>query len=234
MTGSLGWLALASIFLLATHFGLSSTRLRANLAGTVGERGFLVVYSLVALLAVSWLVMAWRDAPYVAVWGPSAWQWFVPLVLVPVASILVVCGFSQPNPTAVGGGTLLERDEPAHGILRITRNPVMWGFGLWGLAHLAPNGDLGSLVFFGTFAALALVGTVLIDRKTARKRGVHWERFAEATSNVPFAAILRGRQQFGRAVREIGWIRLAAAVALYAGLLHGHRWLFGVSPLPPV
>jgi hypothetical protein len=38
----------------------------------------------------------------------------------------------------------------------------------------------------------------------------------------------------GITIREIGWVRLAVALALYAALLHGHSWLFGVSPLPPV
>lgn len=234
MTGSIPSLALAAIFLLGTHLGLSSTGLRPRLARALGERGFLAAYSLLALVALSWLVAEWRSAPYVPLWTPMAWQWFAPLLVVPVALVLVVCGFSQPNPTAVGGGALLERGEAARGILRVTRNPVMWGFGLWALAHVVPNGDLASLIFFGTFAVLALVGTVLIDSKKARSHGVHWERLAEATSNLPFAAILGGRQSLGRAIREIGWLRLVAAVLLYALLLHGHSWLFGVSPLPPV
>jgi uncharacterized membrane protein len=234
MTGSFAWLALAAAFLLASHFGLSSTGLRGSLARAVGERGFLAVYSLVAVIALYWLVLAWRAAPYAPLWDQAPWQWAIPLALVPVALVLAVAGLSQPNPSGVGGGSLLEREEPVRGILRITRNPLMWGIGLWALAHLAPNGDLASVTFFGTLAILALVGTMLIDRKKAARHGIHWERFAEVTSNLPFGAVVKGRQSLGRAVREIGWVRLAAAVALYAALLHGHRLLFGVSPLPPV
>jgi len=40
-----------------------------------------------------------------------------------------------------------------------------------------------------------------------------WRTFASATSNVPFAAILVGRQRL--AIGEIGWWRLATAAVLF-------------------
>jgi uncharacterized membrane protein len=99
---------------------------------------------------------------------------------------------------------------------------------------MVPNGDAASLLFFGSLAVLALLGAVLIDAKNALRKGDAWVRWATLTSNIPFFAIVQGRQNLGVAIREIGWIRLAVVVVLYAALLHGHRWLFGVSPLPPI
>jgi len=78
------------------------------------------------------------------------------------------------------------------------------------------------------FAALALLGTLLIDRKFALRRGAQWRRFVAVTSNLPFAAILTGRQRL--AVAEIGWRRVAVALLLYVVLLALHPWLFGLSP----
>jgi uncharacterized membrane protein len=120
------------------------------------------------------------------------------------------------------------------GVLRITRNPVMWAIGLWALAHMVPNGDWASLLLFGTLAVLALLGSVMIDAKNAVRWGDAWTRWTQLSSNIPFVALIQGRQALGTTIREIGWVRLAVALVLYAGLLHAHSWLFGVSPLPPV
>jgi uncharacterized membrane protein len=115
-------------------------------------------------------------------------------------------------------------------MLRITRHPMMWGIGLWAILHMAANGDLASLVFFGTFAALALGGAHLIDRKKAAQHGPAWRSFARTTSHVPFRAILEGRQHVVPA--EIGLLPVALAVALWVALIVVHPWLFGVGVLP--
>jgi uncharacterized membrane protein len=115
------------------------------------------------------------------------------------------------------------------GIVRITRHPFMWGVGLWAGAHILANGDLASLVLFAAVGVLALLGTLLIDRKYAARRGPDWQEFAAATSNLPLAAVFAGRQRL--AFAEIGWWRVALALAVYALLLAAHPWLFGGAPL---
>ncbi len=231
MTGGILHVAAAGLFLLLSHFGMSSTPLRAALVARLGEGPYRGLYSLVAALALWWLIAAYADAPHRPLWAPAPWQAWVPLAVLPAALLLVVAGLSTPNPTAAGQEALLTRGEPpVRGVLRVTRNPFLWGVGLWALAHLVPNGDLASLILFGSLAVLALAGAALIDAKLARRLGPAWDRYARQTSNLPFAAILAGRQTF--AGREIGWWRVAVALLLYAGLLHLHRPLFGVSPLP--
>ena len=56
-------LIVAALFLLVSHFGISSTPLRPWLVARLGERVYLAVYSLVALAAIVWLVRAWAQAP---------------------------------------------------------------------------------------------------------------------------------------------------------------------------
>jgi uncharacterized membrane protein len=144
----------------------------------------------------------------------------------PLALLLAVCGLSQPNPTAVQQRFLGAGVDPAPGILKLTRHPVMWSFGLWGLAHLPPNGDLASLILFGGLAMLALLGTRAIDAKRRARDPQGFARFAEVTSNLPFAALAAGRNRL--AFADIGWVRLAIAAGLYAAFLRGHRWIAGV------
>jgi uncharacterized membrane protein len=219
----------AAAFLLATHYGISSTELRPWLVARIGERAYLGVYSVIAFGAIGWVISAFVRAPYIELWPTGAWSAGVALLVMPFALLLAVSGVSTPNPTAVGAPPeTLEQVKAVRGILRVTRHPLMWGIALWALVHLVANGDLASFVMFGVLAALALVGTLMIDRKYAARRGAEWQRFVGASSNLPLAAIVQGRQSLMLA--EIGWARVAVALLLYAVLLALHPWLFGVSP----
>jgi uncharacterized membrane protein len=222
-------LIVAAAVLLASHFGLSSTPLRAWLVARLGERAYLALYSLIAFAAFAWLIIAWARAPYVELWPTGPGLAGVPFLIMPIALLLVVSGLSTPNPTAVGAPDRPGQSPPVRGIVRITRHPFMWGVGLWAGAHILANGDLASLVLFAAVGVLALLGTLLIDRKYAARRGPDWQEFAAATSNLPLAAVFAGRQRL--AFAEIGWWRVALALAVYALLLAAHPWLFGGAPL---
>ena len=80
-----------------------------------------------------------------------------PAALMPIAFVLLVCGYSR-NPTMIGADKLLKSDEPARGMIRITRHPIMWAIMLWSGAHLLARGDLESAIFFGGFLLLAARG----------------------------------------------------------------------------
>jgi len=233
MTGTLAKLWVAALVLLATHFGISSTSLRPTLVGAIGEGAYRALYSVIALAAMVWLVMAFNRAPF----GPVLWDLgaagdAVVTIVMPIALVLLVAGVSQPNPTAVGSEGRLSEPGIARGVLRITRNPVMWAIGLWAVAHLAANGELRAIGLFGSLAVLALLGASLIDLKNRKQRPRDFAPLEMSTSNLPFLAIVQGRQSFAKAMREIGILRIVAVVALYAGLLHGHAWLFGVAAYP--
>lgn len=216
-------LALACGAFLVTHV-VSNTPLRAELVRAAGERAYLALYSAAAFATLGWMVFAYNRAPYEGLWHAPGLR-YVPLAVMPFALILVVCGLLARNPTIVGQERLLEAGDPARGILRVTRHPMMWGVALWAAAHLLARGDGAAAVFFGTFLVLALCGTALSDRRKALALGERWRRFAAATSHVPFAAIATGRNAFEPA--EIGWGKPALGLALYAALLFLHPVIFG-------
>ncbi|MDQ2696964.1 MAG: NnrU family protein, partial [Pseudomonadota bacterium] len=172
---------------------------------------------------------AYAQAPqYQHLWLPGPGLRHLPLLLMPLVFILLAAGVTAKNPTAVKGEDALDRQDAVQGILRVTRHPVQWAILLWAALHILANGDLASLIFFGGFFILAAAGPFLIDRKLAAAQGARWERFAAATSNVPFAAILRGRQRL--ALAEIGWRPVVIGLAAYVLVLALHPWLFGASP----
>ena len=224
-------LVIAGVAFCGSHILLSSTRLRGSLRDQLGERGFLAVYSLTSLVIFAWFVAAYSAAPTIALWPSQRWTALVPVSVMPLATILLVAGYTTRNPTAVGMERSARADDPAPGILSVTRHPVMWAIGLWAVAHLIANGDLSAVLFFGSLAALALGGTVLIDRKKQLALGSNWVRLAELTSNVPFAALLTGRTKLRW--REIGLLRVAAGLLLYAVLYLAHPIITGLPVMVP-
>jgi uncharacterized membrane protein len=215
-------LLLACAVFLATHF-MPSTPLRGVLVKSLGQWGYTGVYSAIAFGMIGWMSWAYSRAPVEPLWPGVRW---LPALLMPISFVLLACGLFANNPTIVGMYRLLKNADPARGIIRVTRHPVMWAFLLWALAHLLARGDMKSLVFFGTFAVLASVGTLLMDRRKQQSLGESWARFAAVSSNLPFLAILQGRNSFKGS--EIGWRNPAIGLALYALFFWFHPMLFGI------
>lgn len=221
-------LVMAALFFDGIHFFISGTALRGKIAGKIGERAFRAIFSLMSLVGIIWLSRAYTQADSIVLWGEIQGLQPLALIVILIAFFFVVFAFTSPNPTAVGGEMLLTEKQPAKGILRITRHPFLWGAALWASMHLLLNGDLASVIFFGTFLVLALGGPLSIDRKRKKALGDAWDSFARVTSNVPFLAIIQGRNSLR--IGELGWWRSTVALVLYALFLGIHRWLFGVSP----
>lgn len=234
MIGSINALFAATVFFVAGHFLLSSTVLRRPLAGYLGEGGFRALYSLFAAVTLVWMVIAYGDAPFIEVWSPPAWFRWVPILVMPFASLLVVGGLSTRNLTAVGGERLATTgsgsEKTAPGIISVTRHPALWGFTLWALSHLAVNGDLASIILMTGITVLSLGGMAHIDQRREDALGAGWGPTKLTTSAIPFAAIASGRTKLDW--RGIGWGRLAGGLALYVALLYAHPWIAGVSVLP--
>lgn len=219
---------LASAALVASHLGLSAAPLRNRLVARLGEKGFQGLYALLALLALGALIAAYVHASHqVYLWLPSPGLRHLPLLAMPLVLILIAGGVLVANPSATGMEDTLDRPEPVHGVLRITRHPVMWGIGLWAAVHVLANGDLASLLFFGGFLLTALGGAWHLDRRLAATEGERWRRFVAVTSFVPGVALLQGRQPWvwGEWRRPALW-----GLGLFALLLVLHPYLFGVRP----
>ena len=229
MAESLSQVIYAALVFVGLHV-LASTPLRAAAVKALGERVYLAVFSVLAILSLVWLVRAYGRAPHVELWAPPLWAYYLPWVVMPVAFVLVVLGYLTPNPTMVMSEKRLEASDPAPGVLKITRHPLMWGVALWALSHIPANGDAASLVLFGAFAALSLGGMRLLDRRKEEKLGARWGPFALTTSAIPFVAALQGRTRI--VWGEIGWGKVALGLALYAVFAALHEPIIGVAPFP--
>jgi uncharacterized membrane protein len=211
----------ACVYFLLIHFGVSGTRLRDALTRRLGEGPYRGVFSLASLVGLAWMIYAYRRAPLIPTWGVLSGFRPAAYVLVFIAFLLAVIGVLTPSPTRVGMESRLDPGM-ARGMVRITRHPFLWGVGLWAATHLVANGDVASLVLFGTLLVLAIGGTASIDAKRRRKFPEQWQKFAQATSSLPFAAIGRGSNRLAPALAEIGAWRILAALVLYAVAFYLH------------
>ncbi len=222
----------AAVIFVGGHFLLSSAAVRPLLVARFGEGPFRGFYSVVVLGSFVWMLFAYGAAPYVHLWFTPIGLYWLPVIVMPFAAILVVSSLTTPNPTLAGSERLLDDGvgSPAVGIISITRHPFLWGTGLWAISHLAVNGDLASVILMGAIAVLSFAGMAHIDARKEATLGAAWGPMKLTTSRLPFGAALAGRSKVDW--RGIGWWRPLLGLAFYLGLMHIHLMAFGVSPLP--
>ena len=194
--GSINAVVAAAVAFVGSHFLLSHP-LRKGLVRAMGEVGFQGVYSLVAVLTLGWLIVAYRKAPLTApLWPVGNGLWVVVTAVMLIASILLM-GSVIRNPALPTGGRPGSFPEAARGVFAVTRHPMMWSFALWGLCHVAVFPVAKNIIVAAAIILLALVGAALQDRKKERLQPDLWPAWVSKTSYLPFAAITAGRARLG-------------------------------------
>ncbi len=205
-----------------THMVLSSATLRPALVRVLGDRGFLGVYSLIALLTFVWLCAVYgghrhEGALLYAFAIPDALRFALYALQGVVAWILVVASFATPSPAALGSDAPdAAAVAPVH---RITRHPLFGGVGLFGALHLPFMGFATDVAFWAGFPVFAVLGCWHQDRrKSATEDG-----FAAWLAATPFW--IRPSPGAWRGLPV--WVP-PVGIALCIGLRYGHR-LFGAG-----
>ena len=223
-------LIVATVLFVGGHFLLSSGAVRPRLVEALGPNGFLAAYSVFAAATFVWMNLAFARAPMVRLWVAGDWSWHLAPAVMPLAAILLACGYLTANPAAVGGERVLKRPDPAPGIFKVTRHPIMWAVALWAGVHTLATGDAAGVIFFGGLGLLAVGGMIHLEMRRAASGDENWRRLVAVSSFVPFAAALQGRARIS--LSEIGWGRIAVGIAVYLVLLFGHEAVIGISVVP--
>lgn len=219
----------AAVAFVGTHFLLSHP-LRKPIVARIGEKGFAGVYALVAFATLGWVVLAYRAAPMTApLWPVGDGLWALVSLVMLVASVLLM-GSLIGNPALPGPPGALPTE--AKGVFAVTRHPMMWGFALWGLCHIAVFPVAANIIVAGAIAFLALVGARLQDAKKQQLQPDRWRTWEAKTSYWPFAAIAAGRARFGGfrphdiAGGVVIWLAATWAHLPLAGIAAGvWRWI---------
>jgi uncharacterized membrane protein len=124
---------------------------RAALIVRLGEgpyKGLYALASIVGLVLIGWGFGMYRATGWVDIWYPPAWTRHVTVLLVLIASICVVAAYSS-------------------GRIKVTlKHPMLVGVKLWAFAHLISNGDLGSIILFGSILGWAVFDRISLKRRT--------------------------------------------------------------------
>jgi uncharacterized membrane protein len=184
------------VIFMGTHL-FSAVRSREpgkDLRKKMGEGPYMAAYSLVALAGFVLLVWGYGAArPAPVLYQPPAWLAHINLLLMLPAMILLVAAYA-----------------PAGRIKKAAKHPMLAAVKLWAFGHLLANGELNSVLLFGSFLAYAVLARIAAKRRGDNGPG-------------PDAAI--------SAQGDI--IAIVAGTAAYAAFLFWlHPILFGVAALP--
>ena len=219
-------LLIAILFFVGIHIVVSGTALRGVVVDLIAERVYAVLFSLASVGGLLAMIWTYVETPYVEVWLVPELRW-IPVGAMPFSLLLAVGAFTT---STKGGAAATDTGDPIRGVYAITRHPFLWAVALWSAAHLIANGDVGSILFFGGFLLLALLGPALIDRKNRRKGDKAWSGLAAHSSALPLAAAIRGRARVSLA--DLGWWRLGLTVLLYVVVVGAHPHIFGMPAWP--
>ncbi|MEM7024819.1 MAG: NnrU family protein [Pseudomonadota bacterium] len=174
---------------------------RSALVARLGEGPYKGIFTLLALTGFVGALWAYRYTPHVPLWdGPPALRALTSLLMLAA----VLCFALAKAPWGK----------------RIVRHPMLWGIGIWGIAHLLSNGDLAGMVLFGGMAVFGFLWQFLTDRRDAEVDPEGFEEIRRSTSLVPF---LRWNVRSD----PITMGPLAIGAVVYLALILAHPWLFG-------
>jgi len=192
------WMLVGGLVLFfVAHLVPTFPELRTRLIGTVGSGAYSGLFALVSLVALVLIVLGYghmqglgRGNPQL--WVPPSWTRHVTMLLMAPAMVLLVAAYVPSRiRTAVG-------------------HPMLAGVAMWAFGHLLANGDLASVLLFGSFLVFAVYDIISASQRAALG---------------PL-----GRAQ-GSVAGDVAAI--AGGLALYGLLLFwGHRWLTGVPLVP--
>ncbi len=179
------------------HLAPTQPELRNGLVERFGEGAYKGFFAVVSLLGLVLIVMGYGKLQVMPgknpdLWYPPLWLRHVSLALMLPAMILLVAAYVPSR------------------IRDVVKHPMLAAIKIWAFAHLLSNGDLASVVLFGSFLAWAVFDRISVKRRAALG---------------PL-----GARTGGPILNDV--LVIGAGIALYMLLLYGgHKLAFGVSPL---
>jgi uncharacterized membrane protein len=142
---------LGLVVFFAAHIFTTKREARAQAIARLGEGTYKILYSLVSLAGLALIVWGfshYRATGWIDVWTPPKAMKHVTVALMLPAVILVVASYIRGR------------------IYATVKHPMLAGVKLWAAAHLLANGDLGSIILFGSFLGWAVYDRISLKHRT--------------------------------------------------------------------
>ncbi len=225
------------------RFGRGKDRIFASRSPLA--RGFGAALQVIGLVGASQQAPAFQ-IPFVPKFGasdlPSGWEearapdgkvyyyhsqsqetrWEKPVVATPASSgpaptLLSNFSFEIRCPIDFKHGANQNVDD-IQGMDRVSRHATFWSLGLFSLGRALPNVFLPEIIFYTFPAIYSVIGSSHQDYRYRRGSGgtLTPEREA-ASSNLPFVALVTGRQSWAKLADEFKWMNAGAAALVGLG-----------------
>ncbi|MGE5367484.1 MAG: NnrU family protein [Betaproteobacteria bacterium] len=141
---------LGLVVFLGTHVFVTMRDRRAAVVARIGDwpyRGLFSLVSIIGIVLIGYGFAAYRAAGPIMVWYPPGWTRHIVVALMWPASIMIAAAYIPGD------------------IKRVLKHPMLVGVKTWAFAHLCANGDLGSIILFGSVLAWAVYDRITLKRR---------------------------------------------------------------------
>ncbi|MFT5426734.1 MAG: putative membrane protein [Gammaproteobacteria bacterium] len=115
-----------------------------------GEGMYKIIFSVISLLGLIFLGVGKGSMGFVGLWDIPIFFRYLAVILVLISFVLMVAAYLPNN------------------IKRYVPHPMLTGVIIWGVTHLIVNGDVTSIILFGSFVAYSIVAIKLTDRRGSK------------------------------------------------------------------
>ena len=150
-------LILGLVVFIASHLFVTVRDKRAAAIASLGKPLYHTLFgiaSLIGLALIVWGFAEYRATQWTPIWTPPAFMHHITIGLMLIASILIAAYLI-----------------PSH-IKARARHPLIAAVKVWAFAHLLSNGDLGSMIMFGSLLAWAVYARITAKSRTDVARPV--------------------------------------------------------------
>ena len=147
---------LGLVVFFGVHTLTTQREARARLIASFGDGGYKIGYSLVAAIGLALIV--WGFAHYRSAGMIDVWEGLVPARALVILRHITVA-LMLPAVILVVASYIRGR------IYTTLKHPMLAGVKLWAAAHLLANGDLGSIILFGSFLGWAVFDRISLKRR---------------------------------------------------------------------
>ncbi len=112
------------------------------------EDMYKIIFSVVALIGLIFIGVGKGSTEFIGLWETSGISRYISVILIFVSFVLMVSAYMPNN------------------IKHYVPHPMLTGIIIWGVMHMITNGDIVSLILFGSFVVYSVTAIILANRRT--------------------------------------------------------------------
>lgn len=142
----IGILVLGLVIFFAVH-AIPAMSLRDSLIEKFGFQAYRGLFALGSIIGFALIIYGKGYAEFISVWSPPAFTRHITMLFLLIAMLMLGISLVPNN------------------LRRFIRHPMLLSVAFWGTGHLISNGDLASIILFGSFLAFSIQKMISQSRR---------------------------------------------------------------------